>query len=87
MLGEQRAVEVLQRQFGHGHPLSGVVAHGEGGCSPSCHGHALLLGTHKGDEISVYDTRINNSAKKGSGRTRSMWDIIKTFCQDASRKV
>lgn len=42
VLGEQRAVEVLQRQLGHGHPLPGVVAHGKGGCSPSRHGHAIL---------------------------------------------
>lgn len=42
MLGEQSAVEVLQSQLGHGHPLSGVVAHGKGSCSPSRHGHTIL---------------------------------------------
>lgn len=42
VLGEQGAVEVLQRQLGHGHPLAGVVAHGKGGRRPSRHGHAIL---------------------------------------------
>lgn len=42
MLGEQSAVEVLQCQLGHSHPLSGVVAHGKGSCSPSRHGHTIL---------------------------------------------
>lgn len=42
MLGEQSAVEVFQRQLGHSHPLSGVVAHGQGSCSPSRHGHTIL---------------------------------------------
>ena len=43
VLCEQSAVEVLQCQLGHGHPLSGVVAHGKGSCSPSRHGHTILL--------------------------------------------
>lgn len=42
MLGEQSAVEVFQCQLGHSHPLSGVVAHGKGSCSPSRHGHTIL---------------------------------------------
>lgn len=42
VLGEQSAVEVFQCQLGHGHPLSGVVAHGKGSCSPSRHGHTIL---------------------------------------------
>lgn len=42
VLREQRAVEVLQRQLGHGHPLPGVVAHGKGRCRPSRHGHTIL---------------------------------------------
>lgn len=44
VLGEQGAVEVLQRQLGHGHPLAGVVAHGKGGCRPTRHGHTILGG-------------------------------------------
>lgn len=42
VLGEQSAVEVFQCQLGHSHPLSGVVAHGKGSCSPSRHGHTIL---------------------------------------------
>lgn len=47
VLGEQGAVEVLQRQLGHSHPLSGVVTHGKGGSGLSRHGHTLLRDDRK----------------------------------------
>lgn len=42
VLGEQGAVEVLQREFGHGDSLTCMVAHREGRCHASRHGHAGL---------------------------------------------
>lgn len=50
VLGEQSAVEIFQRQLGHGHSLSGVVAHGKGSCSPSRHGHTILQGNKDNEE-------------------------------------
>lgn len=50
MLRKQRAVEVFQRQLGHGHPLPGVVAHGKGSGRPSRHGHTILVDNNTGTD-------------------------------------
>lgn len=55
VLGEQGAVEVLQGQFGHGHPLTGVVAHGKGGCRPSRHGHTILGDSERRERVRERD--------------------------------
>lgn len=63
VLGDEVAVEVLQRDFGHGHPLLGVVAHGEAGALAR-HGHHVPADAVESRNGAIGKRRRNDTTRR-----------------------